>query len=322
MFTLTRKYDTIADIEVIDMSRLVIIQADTAVSAVCAKLISDTCIESDREIVVFKHKFVNQVDTTKLKEDDNVIILGYSFTGSSYQRSIIDIIKDKCKEYLFLALHGKIVNGYNVEVLSNYSELLTVALKVVDTKFEDNNILSDLTLLSENNIKELSGSIYKILGCLEYTKRMGNDHKYVPIKYDDAVIKFTEVCGYDVGQWYYGNIVSPVMNMNLSETGKPVESINAFALNSDVDLNVFKLVFMSELVGKYNMVIQPKGFNVSRNTVVILVIPLESFNGAIINNESTKAIVKRLEQVGLSNSRVGRYTGYTIMNTDFTKLFS
>lgn len=304
------------------MSRFVIIQADNAISAICAKILST--VDDADNFVIYKTKYLNNFDTKLIAEGDDVFITGYSYTGSDAQMRKIDEIENSgCADYLFIALHGKQAIHPKIHVVNDYGSLLAISLQSAGTDFADKGILNSLYYFSHNEKVQNTKSIYSILGCLEYTKIIGNEVNLVPLhKNDNGLIEMGTINSYPLTNWYYDTHIKPNIGKRLYDFGKVIPKIEAkvFVLNSDADLNVFKLLFLPGECINFDMIIQPKGFNVSRDNVLVLVIPLNRQVSDIIEDDN-KFATDILSNLGFKYSKVGEYTGYTIMPVSFTGLF-
>lgn len=304
------------------MSRFVIIQADNAISAVCAKILST--MDDINNFVIYKDKYLNNFDTSLIEEGDRVIIVGYSYTESEAQLKTINTIENNTSDkYHFIALHGKYTNNPSINVVNDYSSLISIILQSAGTDFADKGILDSLYRFSHNEKVQNTKSIYSILGCLEYTKIISNEVNLVPLhKNDNGLIEMGTINSYPLTNWYYDTHIKPNIGKRLYDFGKVIPKIDAkvFVLNSDADLNVFKLLFLPGECINFDMIIQPKGFNVSRDNVLVLVIPLNRQVSDIIEDDN-KFATDILSNLGFKYSKVGEYTGYTIMPVSFTGLF-
>lgn len=305
------------------MSRFLIVQADNSVSTICAKILSEN--DTGTDVTVYKNKFFNNFDTGVIEQGDQIIAIGYSYTGSDAQNKKIDEIDNsKCDDFMFLALYGKQTDNPEINVIDNYATLIGICLTSVNSEFKYKDTLEGLHKLSCNKEVAINKSLSSILGCLEYTKLTGNNYRTVPLSRDaDGLFEVGRIDDYLVSDWYYDTKIKPNMNKQLYEFGKSIPNIDSkvFVLNSDIDLSVFKIVKLQDLKGIYDIIIQPKGFNVSRDNVLVLVIPLNKQVSGTIKDDN-KFATDILNGLGFVNSKVGQYTGYTIMPVSFTGLFS
>ena len=305
------------------MSRFLVVQADNSVSAICAKILSEN--DTGTDVIVYKNKFFNNFDTGVIKQGDQIIVIGYSYTGSSAQNKKIDEINNsKCDDCMFLALHGKKTDNPKINVIDNYATLIGICLTSVDSEFKYKDTMVGLHKLSCNEKVAINESLSSILGCLEYAKITGNNYRMIPLSRDtDGLFEVGGIDDYLLSDWYYDTKIKPNMNKQLYEFGKSIPNIDSkvFVLNSDIDLSVFKIVKLQDLKGVYDIIIQPKGFNVSRDNVLVLVIPLNKQASGNIKDDN-KFATDILNGLGFVNSKVGQFTGYTIMPVSFTGLFS
>lgn len=283
-----------------------VVYSDSPVSALCAKIYS----LYDDSFKISIQKFVNEFDLTGITRHDKIIFIGYSYTGSYSQLSFINRVSKVTSDYMFLFTgENKNLDTDNLFIFDDASSLLESVLGSCDFSLKE-DYLEQLSLFNHNAIENIRVTLLiPILGCLKFTALCNNNYLSVPIVLDGETIVFDLIGHETLLQWYTASFIIPIKNTPEYKLGRMLsfKGAKVFALNSDIEIAPFKLVWFNNLKYKYDLFIQPTGFNVSRGTTVILVIPVNSSDYGIIS-KNNKNITNLLEKLGFYNSKVNRYS--------------
>lgn len=296
-----------------------IVYSNSPISALCAKIYS---LYDDGSKIVMQ-KFVNEFNLNDITPHDKIIFVGYSYTGSHSQLSFMNRVDTITKDYVFLFTGQD--SGLDTEklfIFRNSSKLLEAVLGSCDFSFKE-NYLEQLYLFDHNDFENLEVRLLiPIIGCLKFSSICNNYYSSVPVTKEGNSIVFENIGKETITQWYMTSFIIPIKNTPEYKLGRMLsfKGAKVFALNSDIDISSFKLAWFSKLKTKYDLFIQPTGFDVSRGTTVILVIPVNSSDYGILS-KNNKNITNLLEKLGFYNSKVNSYSGYAIMSTKFSDLF-
>lgn len=299
-----------------------IVYSNSPVSALCAKVYSlYDWQDGDHKIVI--QKFVNEFNLDNINHGDKLIFVGYSYTGSHSQLSFINRVAKVTSDYVFLFTGQESgLDTNNIFIFKNSSSLLEAVFDSCDVSFKE-EYLEQLYLFDHNNFENLEVRLLiPIIGCLKFSSICNNYYSSVPVTKEGNSIVFENIGKETITQWYMTSFIIPIKNTPEYKLGRMLSFTGAkvFALNSDIDITSFKLAWFDKLKTKYDLFIQPTGFDVSRGTTVILVIPVNSPDYGILS-KNNKNITNLLEKLGFYNSKVNSYSGYAIMSTKFSDLF-